>query len=631
MKRSRRVRKPLFQRLKTWFQSYILFGGRRARTRRRPSRLRRALTGGYRQLSQKLTRFWFPTRRRQSRLARYARTLLPAQKPLNRLQPSRLSTLPLERKIQQLNERFLSWLFSYKPAKKSKRRPSPIPISTPKIYRRLAALRILNPLYWVGWSVDFCVSYLLSRPLATIIPALPALLALLVIPFIIAQTARTDNTTARMRNYTNLYFRAIQANDYETANICNRTLLELDPQSTPYQFERARLEELRGQPAKSREIMESLAFHRQSGQAAAWLVEFDYKLKNVTEWSDFDHTRFKQLMAIIIADPTFSAQKEPHLKLADYFDKTGAPLEALAEIEPLLGSHPELLLTAAEFAKKGNASKSLSIIIPWAKRDLNARLAKSPQNAEILLRLSRILELNGEFKAAEALLIDRLQRTKSKLLTERLVKVLVAHAHQLATAPQSANNVEERIRVLYRAAKLAPNDLRMVEQLRDLLLTLKEEPTIYQAALAEIALQGKELKGLALIRACLLLLDQNESMARFDLQLAARDGIDIAPLLNNLAVALAEGENPDLLRALPLANAAVNQFPNPYFWETRGQILFRLKRYRDSVIDLEKAAKHPLSTTLSSRSLVIANQILGNSAPRSLKRDDLLNPDGPDR
>lgn len=626
MKRSRRARKPLFQRLKTWFQSYILFGGRRARTRRRPSPLRRALTGGYRQLSQKLTRFWFPTRRRQSRLARYARTLLPTQKPLNRLQPSRLSTLPLERKIQQLNERFLSWLFSYKPAKKSKRRPSPIPISTSKIYRRIAAIHILNPLYWVGWSVDFSISYLLSRPLGSIIPALPALFALLVIPFIIAQTARTDYTMARMRNYTNLYFRAIQANNYETANICNRTLLELDPQSTSYQFERARLEELRGQPAKSREIMESLAFHRQSGPAAVWLVEYDYKLKNLNEWSDFDHTRFKRLMAIIIADPSFSTLKEPRLKLANYFEKTGAPLDALAEIEPLLGSHPELLLTAAEFAKKGNASKSLSLLIPRAKRDLNARLAKSPQNVDILLRLSRTLELNGEFKAAEELLTAGLLHTKSKRLADRLVKILVAHDHDLATSPQSPGGLSERIRVLYYAAKLAPNDVAMAIQLRDLLVTLKQEPAAYQDALENIALHGRELKCLPLIRGCMLLLEQNNIAAHIDLQLAARDGINTAFLLNNLALATTEGNQPDVLHALLIANAAIEQFPNPYFWETRGQLLFRLKRYRESAKDLEKAAQNPALATPTLKRLLISYQILGDTANVARIRDRIGQP-----
>ena len=132
-----------------------------------------------------------------------------------------------------------------------------------------------------------------------------------------------------------------------------------------------------------------------------------------------------------------------------------------------------------------------------------------------------------------------------------------------------------------------------------------------------------------MIRACLLLLDQNEWAARFDLQLAARDRIDIGPLLNNLAVAMVQGEHPDLLRALQFANAAVKEFPNPYFWETRGHILFRLKRYKECAIDLEKVVKYPIATTFSRRTLLVSRQILGDKVGAKEIRDGLQDPDGP--
>ena len=62
-------------------------------------------------------------------------------------------------------------------------------------------------------------------------------------------------------------------------------------------------------------------------------------------------------------------------------------------------------------------------------------------------------------------------------------------------------------------------------------------------------------------------------------------------ILNNLAVAMTTRKDANLEQALKISNTAIKQTPKatPHFFETRGQILFRLKRYLDAIPDLERA------------------------------------------
>jgi tetratricopeptide (TPR) repeat protein len=82
-----------------------------------------------------------------------------------------------------------------------------------------------------------------------------------------------------------------------------------------------------------------------------------------------------------------------------------------------------------------------------------------------------------------------------------------------------------------------------------------------------------------------------EAAQRF-LQQAQRLDPKSAVALNNLAVAMTQGPEPDLIQAARLADAAVAfSANNPHFRDTRFRILAKLGRYQDAVADLEFCAK----------------------------------------
>ena len=84
-------------------------------------------------------------------------------------------------------------------------------------------------------------------------------------------------------------------------------------------------------------------------------------------------------------------------------------------------------------------------------------------------------------------------------------------------------------------------------------------------------------------------------------------------ILNNLAVALTARGDENLEQALKIANAAIenSRTAAPHFYETRGQILFRLKRYLEAVPDLERALAHPDLASKAHESLATCYAELG--------------------
>jgi tetratricopeptide (TPR) repeat protein len=110
------------------------------------------------------------------------------------------------------------------------------------------------------------------------------------------------------------------------------------------------------------------------------------------------------------------------------------------------------------------------------------------------------------------------------------------------------------------------------------------------------------------------LMDNNIAEAKTHLELAAKSGVQLPGVLNNLAVAIAGDKDGDLQHALTLSNAAIEKLPHPYLFETRGQILCKMERYQECILDLEKGLQAPELASAIYPSLITAYQKLGNQS-----------------
>jgi hypothetical protein len=65
---------------------------------------------------------------------------------------------------------------------------------------------------------------------------------------------------------------------------------------------------------------------------------------------------------------------------------------------------------------------------------------------------------------------------------------------------------------------------------------------------------------------------------------------------------------------LTLSNAAIEKLPHPYLFETRGQVLCKMERYQECILDLEKGLQAPELASAIYPSLITAYQKLGNQS-----------------
>ena len=90
---------------------------------------------------------------------------------------------------------------------------------------------------------------------------------------------------------------------------------------------------------------------------------------------------------------------------------------------------------------------------------------------------------------------------------------------------------------------------------------------------------------------------------------------DMPVVANNLAWMIATAAEPDLPRALALANIAVERAPKELnFRHTRGNILFQMERYKEALGDLEAALPRYADNAELHMKLAITYEHLGVAA-----------------
>lgn len=478
--------------------------------------------------------------------------------------------------------------------------------------KRLKAIHFLNPLNWITWPVGFLFSYLLSRPYLSLGPALLAIAISVAAIALLVQQRYQGGKTERVQLYQQFLGKSLQAKDYKTALICCQTLVDLLPNDVRFQFERAKIEKELGHDELSQQLLLRLATKQRYGLAAIQLTESRFKIEKVKEWTKEEHQLFRGLISIAVSNPDRQVSDAAKLKLSSYLSTLEAYGEALRHIADLVPRNPQLSLTALELAVKTNDQVRIQTLIPIAKEYYTKLIDQEPNDHANRLRLARVLTIDRDIDSAIALINDGLRLQPSQELENALGEAIVLKADQIARGKQTPIALVERMQLIHRAAGIAPNNPLVVEAIIDLVLQVRNNEHAEVATLREAALQGLDPASLHFVRGTIALLDNNVEEAKIHLQLAAKSGLQLPGILNNLAVAIASDQNGNLDEALALANAAIEKLDHPYLFETRGQILFRQKKYAECILDLEKGLQSQELAPAIYPSLVVAYKEIGN-------------------
>ena len=571
-----------------------------------------------------------PTSRRKRGLGRYFRLafLQRSSKVQNRRVAARSQTVAAQslrrplRRVGFISKNFFRWLIG------STKGP-PVTIATERTIREkpLHWTAFVNPLNWILWPIYFIASFAISRPYRLAGPALFSVAILAAVAFLFAQQQYQGGKSHRVEQYQRFLQNASDRKDYQAALICSKTLIDLQPNEPRFQLERARIEKELGNTDFAYQLAYRLALLRKSGLAALWLTEQKFQLENIKQWTEEEHLQYRGLMSIAVNQLTGINGDVAKVKLAAYLSAMNANGEALKYLEDVVSANPQYALSAAEMALKINDQIKLQSLLPIARNYYEELLKQSPENLDVRLFLARTLVIDDDLDQAIQLLQDGMRLKVNEKYQSALAEALAYKAARLSTKKSNPDVVLQRMSLVLDAAKLAPNNALVVESLIEMLIEFRKDQNQEIAVLREAALQGLSPEAVHFVRGTIALMDNQMEDAQTHLKLAADGGMKLPGILNNLSVAIAKSPGGDLTQALSLSNEAIQQMPHPYLFETRGQILYKMGKYQECILDLEKGLQaEPLVKEILPN-LADAYRQIGNLklASEYEKRLELLN------
>ena len=457
-------------------------------------------------------------------------------------------------------------------------------------------MQALNPIRWLTWLGEFVQLWFVGIPWRDAPKAIPAVI-LSVVLFTTGFIAFSGGAGWRNRQLDRQLRVSFDREDYETAEIVMRRQLEADPTNVELIHRFALIREAQSFEEEATVLMRRLLARRHL-PSAKWLLDHEVIGTKVTELDPEQLDEFGEIYKLITEnEPENIAVKRMYAQYLIFRQrlKSAIPLlDELSEIEPMLGLH------AAQLARQLGEKDSAEL---YAKKTLDRiRQMKmdDPANAALAINIARnqiFLERHSDAIRTLQQAVKNAQTPQDRrFLTQLLGDAIVAYVNYIEESP--SNTITERLRVLRMldvAVQIAPNNPRVITMVADHVLGNLHEDNEEIKSVRQALISGSPAGIAHFIKGTSSLMKKDHEAAELHLGLAAEQMPRSGAILNNLAVALAHKDPPEYERALEIANAAIDNVPNPtpHFYETRGQLLFLMGRFREAISDLERALREP--------------------------------------
>ncbi len=458
-------------------------------------------------------------------------------------------------------------------------------------------MRYLNPILWARWFGGFVVQWVLSIPWGRVSHALPALVLMVAIASG-AVIAISEGTDWRDNLLDRQLVAAWERDDFETTELVIRRQLAHDPNDNETIHKLALTLNAQDKHESAAELMRQLVSVKEHEESARWLLSKEYVGKQWHELSDEQRDELGLLLRVIHQespnDLNIKQMYADYLIAAEKYPQAVPILETLSHYQPMRG-----LQAAAISRRLGNnvvaerlARRTLDEVAAMSEEDpTNTNLAMSVAQNQLFLK--RYADAVRTLHRA----IDRTKTDEDRVrLRSAMGDSIVTWVNFIEESPMES--LRDRLRVLkmlQTALAYAPKNPRVLTLVADRVLASMNEDDEGIAAIREALIQGTSPGIAHFIQGTAALINEDAEQAKMHLEIAAELMPNSGAILNNLAVALTTRDDQHLEEALKLSDRAVKQTaePAPHFYETRGQILFRLNRYMEAIPDLERALKHP--------------------------------------
>jgi tetratricopeptide (TPR) repeat protein len=277
---------------------------------------------------------------------------------------------------------------------------------------------------------------------------------------------------------------------------------------------------------------------------------------------------------------------EARILLARIYAATGRAKRAEPYLRTSANRHPELLLALARMERERGDRAAAEADLDTAIRVFRSKAEAEVDNVEARLMWARAVSARSEFPAAISILEAGLARSNDQRYRSALAQTYGAWVRGKPVG--DAATAAARLTLVERGLRYDPNNSVLLDELARVIQGGAADLGQIREIMSKQIVDGKSTPATHFVLGLDAFSRGKVDEARLHWEQAFRLDPSAALVANNLAWLLANAKDPDLKRALELADRAVERRPKqPRFRGTRGLVLMKLQRWSEALTDFE--------------------------------------------
>jgi tetratricopeptide (TPR) repeat protein len=281
---------------------------------------------------------------------------------------------------------------------------------------------------------------------------------------------------------------------------------------------------------------------------------------------------------------------EIHQAWAQFFIASEQYDDAVGSLKKIAIHNPNIYIWIAQIEQVNGNPNERIMALKNAKEKFREILETDPLKSDTRIAFANVLSQLEEFDESEQVLRQGL-RIQPDIKIRNATADFFVMRHDLAI--KDNENTAKQLKYLVDAITFNPNFPPVYSRMVAMFMNGQrspEEANRIRKTLQDIVASDNPNSLAHFALSNVLWQDGNFKDANFYLEQAYKMDPNIVVIQNNLAWMLAHAKEPDLTRALELAESAVAQSPkDARFRDTLGTILFKLERYDEAVTELKLA------------------------------------------
>ena len=477
---------------------------------------------------------------------------------------------------------------------------------------------------------QFVMRWCGSRPWFALVQAAPALIAGIVLPYFITQHG-VASQTARTSSYSATVVQLMDSEEYEQAEVLLKELRKLAPENRRYQFLQAVVAERNSDGKRAARIMSRLAEQENYNPAHRWLAR--------RHWNAYQRDPSNpELRSDVMLHSAALLTRNPldadaNRIMGSVLLKNGLAQRAIQHLRVVAGTDAVACIQIAELKQQSGDSEGAREYALRAREILNQE-SPADRDAQFYARLARTFVLLAEEEAGLRAIAATWQTSHDPQLRLVTSDLYFAWGNRLLNEKLRPEEFQRALGLFRKSLQANPQNIAVASKMAEISLQVDgPESSMLAEQLDNALAQGVEPSIVHFLHGTRALLSGDSQSAEFHLQQAIQHDAQTPGVLNNIAMAsvIAFDRDPNasdsvnLRDALLFVDQALEMRPeHPYLHDTRGQVLFRLARIRESIPHFEKALQDERLRKSSGGMLVRAYRKLGQTELARRMEDSLL-------